>query len=89
VGASLGLLKWDTANKNNLEGYLVGVMGIVVLATATQRYFRNMQHLERGVFEPNVRGILSINVVVVAAIVAAFCLQFHHQQQQQQQVSHP
>jgi hypothetical protein len=77
IGASLGLLKWDSAS--TIEGYLVAVMGIVVLISATRRYYRNMQLLEVGKFEPNVHGVLSVVVVVVVAIAVAFVLQFRHE----------
>lgn len=82
IGASLGLLKWD-AKGNALEGYLVAVMGIVVLMMATHRYFYNMQLLEGGFFAPNIHGILLVITIVIAAIVTAFVLQFRQQQQHQ------
>ena len=76
IGVSLGLLKWD-ADGNAVEGYLVAVMGVVVLLMATHRYFRNMQLIERGIFAPNVHGVILVVTVVVAAIAAAFAMQFH------------
>jgi len=77
IGASLGLLKWDAVA--NWAGYLVAILGIVVLITSTQRYFRVMQLLEEGKFEPNIHGIIVIVSVVCCAIVAAFVLQHTHE----------
>lgn len=74
IGASLGLLKWDAIA--NWAGYLVAILGIVVLITSTMRYFRVMILLEEGKFEPNIHGILVIVLVACAAIVAAYVL--HH-----------
>jgi uncharacterized membrane protein YidH (DUF202 family) len=75
IGASLALLKWDY----NGTGYVVAIVGIVVLINSTQRYFCVMQLLEQGKFEPNVRGILIlVSVVVAVAIVAAFVLHHFH-----------
>ena len=74
IGASLALLKWDY----NGTGYVVAIVGIVVLINSTQRYFRVMQLLEQGKFEPNVRGILILVSVVAVAIVAAFVLHHFH-----------
>lgn len=74
IGASLGLLKWSEVS--DTEGYLVAFMGIVVLVMSTVRYFRNMQLLEGGYYEPNVHGILMIVTVVVASIVTAFFSQW-------------
>ncbi|CAB9501503.1 Conserved hypothetical protein [Seminavis robusta] len=75
IGVSLGLLKWDD-NGNAAEGYLVAVMGVVVLLMATHRYFRNMRLLEGGMFEPNVHGVVLVVFVVVAAVGTAFVMQF-------------
>ena len=77
IGASLGLLKWDAIA--NWAGYLVAILGIVVLISSTQRYFRVMQLLEEGKFEPNVRGIVAIVSTVCCAIVAAYVLQHMHE----------
>ena len=77
IGASLGLLKWDAASTQ--EAYLVAGLGIVALITSTQRYFRVMQQLDRGEFEPNVRGVLVVVVTVTIAVIAAFVLQRIHQ----------
>ena len=77
LGISLGLLKWDAIN--NWAGYLVAVMGLVVLITSTKRYFRVMQLLEQGKFEPNVQGIIAIVATVSCAIIAAYVLQHMHQ----------
>ena len=74
IGASLALLRWDYSG----TGYVVATVGIVVLITSTQRYFRVMQLLEQGRFEPNVRGILLLVSVVAVAIAAAFVLQLLH-----------
>ena len=79
IGASLGLLKWDQTS--NVEGYLVAAIGIVALVSATLRYFRNMQLLEGGMFEPNVHGILAVVTAVVAAIVTAYVIQYRHREQ--------
>lgn len=76
VGASLALLKWDTVS--NWAGYLVAFLGIVVLLTATHRYFRVMQLLERQQFEPNIHGIVCIVSVAIVAIIVAFVLQHTH-----------
>jgi putative membrane protein len=77
IGAGLALLKWDAVA--NAAGYLLAALGIVLLVTSTQRYFRVMRLLQQGKFEPNVGGIISIVAVTVAAIVAAFYLQHTHQ----------
>jgi uncharacterized membrane protein YidH (DUF202 family) len=77
IGASLGLLKWDAVA--NWAGYLVAILGIVVLITSTQRYFRVMTLLEEGKFEPNVQGIIAIVSTAVCAIISAFVLQHVHQ----------
>jgi putative membrane protein len=77
IGAGLALLKWDAVA--NAAGYMVAALGIVLLVTSTQRYFRVMRLLQQGKFEPNVSGIISIVTVTVAAIVAAFYLQHTHQ----------
>ena len=74
IGASLGLLKWSEVS--DTEGYLVATMGIVVLVMATHRYFRNMQLLEGGYFEPNVHGIIMVVTVVVTSIATAFFVQW-------------
>lgn len=76
-GVSLGLLKWNATS--NTEGYLVAIMGIVVLITSTQRYFRVMKLLESGKYEPNVHGVLSVVTVIIAAVATAFALQFRNQ----------
>lgn len=76
-GASLGLLKWDVVA--NWAGYLVAILGIVVLIASTQRYFRVMTLLEEGKFEPNVQGIIAIVSTVVCAITTAFVLHHVHQ----------
>lgn len=77
IGASLGLLKWDAVA--NWAGYLVAILGIVVLIASTQRYFRVMMLLEEGKFEPNVQGIIAIVSTVVCAIITAFVLQHVHE----------
>jgi putative membrane protein len=77
IGAGLVLLKWDAVA--NAAGYLVAAVGIVLLITSTQRYFRVMRLLQQGKFEPNVSGIISIVTVTVTAIVVAFYLQHTHQ----------
>lgn len=79
IGASLGLLKWSEVS--NVEGYLVATMGIAVLVMATYRYFRNMQLLEGGYYEPNVHGIVMVVTVVVASIVTAFFLEWKNDRQ--------
>lgn len=70
IGAGLALLKWAA----NASGYLVALIGIVLLVTSTRRYFRNMGLLQQGKFELNVSGIIFFMIVTVAAILAAFCL---------------
>lgn len=72
-GASLGLLNWTAVA--DWTGYLVAILGIVVLITSTLRYFRVMALLEEGMFEPNVHGIISIVSVLSCAVVAAYVLQ--------------
>jgi putative membrane protein len=73
IGASIGLLKWEDESSFAVEGYLVGVTGVVALVTSTWRYFHVMHLLQQGQFEPNVSSILVVVVVVSVTIVVAFC----------------
>lgn len=77
IGISLGLLKWSAVS--DASGYLVFLLGVSVLITSTQRYFRVMRLLEQGEFEPNIHGILTVVIVSVVAIVAALILHLQHQ----------
>jgi uncharacterized membrane protein YidH (DUF202 family) len=74
IGASIGLLKWDASN--SVEGYLVGLTGVVALITSTYRYFHVMQLLQEGRFEPNVTSILIVVVIVSVTIATAFVIHY-------------
>jgi uncharacterized membrane protein YidH (DUF202 family) len=78
IGASIGLLKWDESSFA-VEGYLVGFTGVVALVTSTGRYFHVMHLLQQGQFEPNVRSILEVVVVVSITIVVAFCSHYKYE----------
>jgi len=67
LGASIGLLKWDAVN--DLQGYLCGILGIIVLLISSRRYHRNMRLLMGGRFEPN-----TVSATFVATFVAALFL---------------
>jgi hypothetical protein len=69
---SIGLLKWNASS--SLEGYLVGLTGVVALITSTYRYFHAMQLLQEGRYEPNVTTILIVVVKVSVKTAAAFVI---------------
>ena len=72
VGASIGLLKWDAVGST--EGYMLGIIGVTALVTSTYRYFRVMERLERNSFEPNVRSILAVVVIVAVCFMLVYVL---------------
>ena len=58
MGASIGLIKWGGESDLELEGYLLGLVGLVAVITSTRRYFYVMRQLNRDeAFVPNVIGI--------------------------------
>jgi len=52
IGASIGILKWE--NSLEVEGYLIGALGVVSFVSSTWRYFHIQHLLLEGSFEPNV-----------------------------------
>lgn len=52
IGASIGILKWE--NSLAVEGYLIGILGVVSFVSSTWRYFHIQHLLLEGSFEPNV-----------------------------------
>lgn len=72
IGVSLGLLKWEGVD--NIFGYVVALLGGVVLVTSTQRYFRIMTLLDEGRYEPNVCGITAIVTVLFASVLVVVVL---------------
>ena len=67
MGASIGLIKFGADSGLELEGYLLGLVGLVAIMTSTRRYFYVMRQINADeAFVPNVIGI-SITVVIAAA----------------------
>ena len=75
-GASIGLLKWQDIS--NVAAYLVAILGATVLLMSTHRYFRVMQLLEQGKFEPNIHGALFVVAVSLLGIVTAFVMHINN-----------
>lgn len=74
IGASIALLKWDATEV--VSAYLIGILGLIVLLSSTYRYFRVMQFLELGTFEPNVQSILFVVPITFVAFISAFVLYY-------------
>ena len=74
IGSALGFLKWNAVNDG--AGYMCALIGIVTLVASTYRYYRNMQLIQLGLFEPNIQGILWIVVTVVLCMGTLFVMQF-------------
>ena len=76
TGVGLGLIKWDDID--DLVGYLVLLLGIFVLLNATQRYFHVMYRLvHHDEFEPNVRSLLSMVLVILLIVAALLVISVH------------
>lgn len=77
MGASIGLIKWGGESDLELEGYLLGLVGIVAVITSTRRYFYVMRQLNRDeVFVPNVIGISFVVAVASIAYIVAFSVYY-------------
>lgn len=70
IGASIGILKWE--NSLQVEGYLIGILGVVSFVSSTWRYFHVQHLLLEGQFEPNVFSIVLVVLLLVVAITFAF-----------------
>jgi putative membrane protein len=77
TGVGLGLLRWTGIS--NAAGFLVLLLGLVVLVTATHRYYVVMYQLSQQKFEPNVRSALGMVVLILAVIATLLALYFTHQ----------
>jgi putative membrane protein len=77
TGVGLGILRWSGIS--NAAGFLVLLLGLVVLVTATHRYFSVMYQLSQQKFEPNVRSALGMVVLILAVIATLLALYFTHQ----------
>ena len=71
-GASIALLKWD--DMSNVMAYLLAILGMIVMAISTKRYFHVMHLLEEGRFEPHSGGILFVVAMSSLLIAVAFIL---------------
>uniref|UniRef100_A0A7S2VAF4 DUF202 domain-containing protein n=1 Tax=Entomoneis paludosa TaxID=265537 RepID=A0A7S2VAF4_9STRA len=72
LGASIGLLKWEDIS--SVTAYIVALLGLVVLAVSTRRYFRVMHQLLEDKFEPNTSEALLVVGMALFAIGATFIL---------------
>lgn len=70
IGASIAILKWQ--NSLVVEGYLIGILGVVSFVSSTWRYFHVQHLLLEGRFEPNVFSIVLVVLLLVVAITFAF-----------------
>ena len=76
IAASIVLLKWET--ELQIEGYLIGILGVVAFCTSTWRYFHVQHLLLEGRFEPNICSILLVMTLAVLFITTAFVMHFRH-----------
>ena len=76
IGVSISLLKGGGERTSIVEGYLAALISLVALLASTHRYFRVMQMIEDGIFEPNVYSLLFLVVVIVASAGISFSFYF-------------
>lgn len=72
TGVGIGLLKWEGVG--NVAGYIVLAGGFFVLLNSSFRYIHVMQNLSKSQFEPNVRSLLTMVVVILGLIVSLIFL---------------
>ena len=68
TGVGIGLLKFEGVT--NIAGYLVLAGGFFVLVNSSLRYLHVMRNLSKAQFEPNVRSLLTMVVVILTLIVS-------------------
>lgn len=70
IGASIAILKWGGSLQ--VEGYIIGFLGVMSFASSTWRYFHVQHLLLEGQFEPNVFSVVIIVMLLAVAITFAF-----------------